>query len=323
MSIIKLHDLNFTPFISEKELSEIVSSLVKKVSADLDADEIIWQGIKFVYSDQNSKELIGRISIHKNMKGYYDGINNVYSQTEIIPIFKKYEEELLMNVRIKGIENITNIVMSEENVVVYDKGEYDYKKEWVLETDGTNLLEILSNKMVNYIKTSSNDINEIYDILGIEAARNKLIEEITLLIEYDGSYINSRHIELLAETMTFSGSLISINRQGINRGDIGPLAKCSFEDTTDQLIKSSVFGEVDRLDGVSSNIMMGQNIHAGTNNCEILLDEDKLFEQLLQQEQEVPDDLDIPLDIRDVNDILNEIDEDDVCDIDSFKMSHE
>jgi len=279
--------------------------------------------IKFVYSDQNSKELIGRISIHKNMKGYYDGINNVYSQTEIIPIFKKYEEELLMNVRIKGIENITNIVMSEENVVVYDKGEYDYKKEWVLETDGTNLLEILSNKMVNYIKTSSNDINEIYDILGIEAARNKLIEEITLLIEYDGSYINSRHIELLAETMTFSGSLISINRQGINRGDIGPLAKCSFEDTTDQLIKSSVFGEVDRLDGVSSNIMMGQNIHAGTNNCEILLDEDKLFEQLLQQEQEVPDDLDIPLDIRDVNDILNEIDEDDVCDIDSFKMSHE
>ena len=228
-----------------------------------------------------------------------------------------------MHVKIKGIENITNIVMSEENVVVYDKGEYDYKKEWILETDGTNLLEILSNKMVNYIKTSSNDINEIYDILGIEAARNKLIEEITLLIEYDGSYINSRHIELLAETMTFSGSLISINRQGINRGDIGPLAKCSFEDTTDQLIKSSVFGEVDRLDGVSSNIMMGQNIHAGTNNCEILLDEDKLFEQLLEQEQDLPDDYDVPLEEKDVNDILNEIDDEDVCDIDSFKMSHE
>ena len=55
--------------------------------------------IKFVYSDQNSKELIGRISIHKNMKGYYDGINNVYSQTEIIPIFKKYEENLLYQSR--------------------------------------------------------------------------------------------------------------------------------------------------------------------------------------------------------------------------------
>ena len=78
----------------------------------------------------------------------------------------------------------------------------------------------------------------------MEAARTKLIGEITDLIEYDGSYINSRHIELLADTMTFSGVLISINRQGINRGDIGPLAKCSFEDTTDQLIKSSVLVNV-------------------------------------------------------------------------------
>ena len=71
--------------------------------------------------------------------------------------------------------------------------------------------------------------------------------------------------------------------------------------------------------------MMGQNIHAGTNNCEILLDEDKLFEQLLQQEQEQqePQDYDIELDMHDVNDILNEIDDEEVCDIDSFKMSHE
>ena len=281
--------------------------------------------INFVFSDQNSKHLIGRISININMKGYYDDIHNVYNQIEIIPKFKKYQEDLLTNVTIKGIENITNIVMSQSNTLTYDKGETIETKEWILETDGTNLIDILSNPMVNYKKTSSNDVNEICSLLGIEAARNKLIQEITELIEFDGSYINSRHIELLADTMTFPGSLISINRQGINRGDIGPLAKCSFEDTTDQLIKSSVFGEIDLLQGVSSNIMMGQNINAGTNNCEILLDENKLMQELLDNENNTLEQIQ-ENDIRDINEldyILNKQNEEDLCDLEDFKMSHE
>ena len=73
-----------------------------------------------------------------------------------------------------------------------------------------------------------------------------------------------RHIELLCDIITNKGILSPINRQGINRGDIGPLAKCSFEDTTDQLIKAYVFGELDKLNGVSSNIMIGQKIKSVT-----------------------------------------------------------
>ena len=96
----------------------------------------------------------------------------------------------------------------------------------------------------------------------------------------DASYINDRHIDLLCDIMTNKGYLTSINRQGINRGDIGPLAKCSFEDTTDQLIKASIHGEKDKLNGVSSNIMMGQTISAGTGLCNILLDEDKLIQEM-------------------------------------------
>jgi len=281
------------------------------------------QDLNFVYSDQNSKQLIGRITINSDIPGYYDDINNVYNQVEVIPKYKKLQEDLLMNVKIKGIENITNIVMSEENNIKYSGGEYSYEKEWILETDGTNMIDIISNDMINYKKTSSNDINEIYSVLGIEAARTKLINEIRELIEYDGSYINSRHIELLADAMTFSGSLISINRQGINRGDVGPLAKCSFEDTTDQLIKSSVFGELDLLSGVSSNIMMGQNIHAGTNNCEILLDEEKLFEELKGIDVEREEDYQEIQDYDMVENILNTVDDEDICDIDDFKMSFE
>tara|TARA_Y100000768_G_scaffold386546_2_gene375227 strand:- start:2232 stop:2606 length:375 start_codon:yes stop_codon:yes gene_type:complete len=80
--------------------------------------------------------------------------------------------------------------------------------------------------------------------------------------------------------MTNKGYLTAINRQGINRGDTGPLAKCSFEDTTDQLIKAGIFGDKDKLNGVSSNIMMGQTIKAGTGMCDILLDEQKLMEEI-------------------------------------------
>ncbi len=276
--------------------------------------------IKFVFSDQNSKQLIGRVSITKKMKGFYDDIHNVYNQVEVVPKYKKFEEDLLMNVKIKGVENITNIVMSEEAIPVLKNGEYETEKEWILETDGTNLIQMMSEDMIDFQKTSSNDINEIYHCLGVEAARTKLIEEITDLIEYDGSYINSRHIELLADTMTFSGVLISINRQGINRGDIGPLAKCSFEDTTDQLIKSSVFGERDRLLGVSSNIMMGQNINAGTNNCEILLDEDKLFQTIETTEMESQEET---MDDYTAEQLLNQSEDEDFCDLDEFKMSHE
>ena len=80
---------------------------------------------------------------------------------------------------------------------------------------------------------------EIYNLLGIEAARNILINEIIGVTE--GHYINNRHVELLCEYMTHKGELYSINRGGINKSDNGPLAKSSFEDTTDQLIKSSIF----------------------------------------------------------------------------------
>ena len=71
---------------------------------------------------------------------------------------------------------------------------------------------------------------------------------------------------------------MSIDRFGINRGNIGPLAKCSFEETTDQLFRASIFGEVDKLNGVSSNIMMGQIPPCGTGDCEIMLDETKLMD---------------------------------------------
>ena len=122
--------------------------------------------------------------------------------------------------------------------------------------------------------------------------------------------------------MTSKGELTSINRQGINRGDVGPLAKCSFEDTTDQLIKASIFGETDNLSGVSSNIMLGNNIPSGTGFCDIFLDEEELVN--ISKELHQQDDDDIVFEENDI-DLLTKAGEMDTgeCVTDNFNFSFE
>ena len=204
---------------------------------------------------------------------------------------------------------------------VKENFEIKENKKNILISDGINLIDIMNCEYVDPYHTFSNDIIEIYNTLGIEAGRNILIDEMIDVIDHAGEYINSRHIELLCDIMTSRGELTSINRQGINRGDVGPLAKCSFEDTTDQLIRAGIFGEIDKLDGVSSNIMMGQRIHAGTNNCEILLDEEKLMNLVKDNIDDEP--------INEVDedniDILFEqtVDDEEGCEDDDFKFSFE
>ena len=287
---------------------------------DYDIDKI-----NFIYSDDNSKELIGRVSIKANIQGKEDKeLNGLYDQSDVLSIFKNIQEDMLSNVVIKGVKNITNIVMSEINVYKQNQGEIISENTWMLETDGVNLLNIFNSPYVDYSKTFSNHIIEIFDVLGIEAARSLLIEQITDVVEYEGSYINNRHIEILCDIMTNKGILTAINRQGINRGDIGPLAKCSFEDTTDQLIKAGIFGEKDKLNGVSSNIMMGQVINAGTGMCDIFLDEEKMIKELneinITQEDFINDVTDQNIDtlLKDDDDIEKYSE---YCEDDNFEFS--
>ena len=280
--------------------------------------------INFIYSDDNSKELIGRISIKAPLPGKEDKhFNGLYDQTDVISIFKNIQEDMLSNVVIKGIKHITNIVMSEVNYYTEKNNEIITNKTWMLETDGINILDIFNSQYIDYVKTYSNDIIEIFNVLGIEAARELLIEQITDVVEYEGSYINSRHIEILCDTMTNKGFLTPINRQGINRGDIGPLAKCSFEDTTDQLIKAGIFGEKDKLNGVSSNIMMGQVIKAGTGMCDLFLNEEKLIQEIDNINISQEDFIDVT--DKNINTLLENEDDttlyNEYCEDDSFEFS--
>jgi DNA-directed RNA polymerase II subunit RPB1 len=157
-------------------------------------------------------------------------------------------------------------------------------------------------------------------IFGIESARNRLFEEINEVADHAGEYINPRHIELLCDVMTSTGELYSINRQGIKDGDIGPLAKSSFENTTEELIKAGVFSEKDNLYGVSSNIMLGQLIKSGTGYCDVLLDEDHLISSLKDIEEKEEEYIDI--DESNI-DVLLEKEEEGDCSEDNFKFSYE
>ena len=177
------------------------------------------------------------------------------------------------------------------------------------------MIELLSNPNIDTTRTISNDIREIYDTLGIEAARYALYKEL-LIVTNEGS-MNYRHMSLLIDTMTYKGQLMSIDRHGINRGDIGPLAKSSFEETTDMLINASIFAEYDKVNGVSANVMLGQQPPCGTGDSKILIDEDYMIELLKDvrdTNKQLPsineDIIDIIDDIN--NDEINDIDEDDL-----------
>jgi DNA-directed RNA polymerase II subunit RPB1 len=230
--------------------------------------------VHVMFSDDNSKNLIFRLKIEEGDE-----------ENDIITVIKALERSMLENLIIKGVSKITKVVKIPTNVSKYDKNTMSIvsDKKWVLETAGTNMLDVLGLKEVDAVKTVSNDINEIYELFGIEAARQALYNELNSVISDAGLYVNYRHIALLVDTMTNKGYLLSIDRHGINRADIGPFAKCSFEETTDMLIKAGIFAEVDKINGVSANIMLGQIAPAGTGDTEVLIDEWKLQEASTSQ----------------------------------------
>jgi DNA-directed RNA polymerase beta' subunit len=218
---------------------------------------------------------------------------------------------LLNDIVIKGIPNITNIVASnmnndyiyqDEDYICKNSGKVKCNKDgsegeqkdaimdnWVLETDGVNLSNIMTHNKVDYTKCFSNDILEMQLYLGIEAAREMLLKEMYAVVDDAGEYVNLRHLQLLVDLMTSRGVIMPTNRQGINRGDNGTLAKMSFEDTTEQIMKAGLFGDCDNLKGVSANIMMGQVVPCGTGNFDILLDEEIIKKNVQEKTEEIDD----------------------------------
>jgi DNA-directed RNA polymerase beta' subunit len=197
--------------------------------------------------------------------------------SKVMEYLLKLEQDILA-LKIRGSEKIKRVAKEEKSCIIYrPDGSFENAKEWTLNTDGSNLMDILSHDMIDQERTISNDINEIYEIFGIEAARNAIINEFMRII--DG--VNYRHLGILADIMTYRGALMSIDRHGINRStDTSFISKASFEESTDILIKAAIFAETDKMKAVSANIMMGQFCKGGTNNFDVMFDEEKYIEHV-------------------------------------------
>jgi DNA-directed RNA polymerase II subunit RPB1 len=234
------------------------------------------QFINCVFSDDNSNQCIMRITLNINNPQ----MSQIYETEDHITILKAVEYNIVYNMLIKGVKGIKKVSLDKTQIVEYslDERKFNNYTEWSLNTDGTNMKDIFKNKNIKFEKTRSNDIREIYETLGVEAARKALALELETVIGED--QMNYRHLSLLVDTMTSRGQLMSIDRHGINRSDVGPLAKCSFEETTDMLVNASIFSEYDHLNGVSANVMLGHKAPCGTGDFDVIIDEDKYMDTM-------------------------------------------
>jgi DNA-directed RNA polymerase II subunit RPB1 len=227
--------------------------------------------VQMVYSDFNSQKLVMRIRLSKESLATS---HSDPSSLDALSSYKKFQNKLLNAVIIRGLPGIKAATFrkgSERLRYVEESGKYETSEEYILDTDGSNFLEVMNHPAVDATRVTSTHVHDIYSVLGIEATRHILYTEITTLFE-DGQ-INYRHLGLLVDVMTRAGRLMSVDRYGINKLDIGPLAKARFEETERILLKAAVFCEIDPITGVSANIMTGQPIRGGTAFSDILLDE--------------------------------------------------
>lgn len=226
-----------------------------------------------MYSDYNAEKLVFRISIDlkedSKTKSPFMNTDNIYK-------LKEYQMKLL-SIVIRGVKNIHQVnLRTIKKYMVKEDGNYIPKDIWVLDTVNTNLLDCLALHYVDARRTYSNDIKEMYDVLGIEAARNSIHAELSEVIESDGVYINDHHKTILCDRMTCTTPMTSIFRHGVNKDDIGPISKASFEETPEMFLQAARHAEMDNMRGVSANVMCGQPGYYGTGAFDVLLDLEKM-----------------------------------------------
>ena len=157
------------------------------------------------------------------------------------------------DLQISGVKKIGKVIIRKDD-------------EWVIHTEGSNLKEILAIEGIDSKRTTTNSIREIEDVLGIEAARQSIINEANNTLSEQGLTVDVRHIMLVADIMTSEGEVKSIGRHGIIGEKSSVLARAAFEETGKHLLNASIRGEVDDLTGIIENIIIGQPIPLGTGS---------------------------------------------------------
>lgn len=267
-------------------------SLLKEAMLENDIDMLDIKTSFINFWEENYGEING---LKKNIKDLISKVNLVCILTNnsnsIEPIIHirfdfnnvdnkillEFYEIILNQFNLKGSINITNNSdINEDNMVHFDKdtGKYEIKKEYVIYSNGIDLTMIKNIPAIDMNRTIINDLYNIYKHFGIEAVRTLLIREMNNV--FSSSPVSYHHLSILADVMTATGGITPINRHGINKLDTDPLSKASLEVPIEQFLKAALFNEIDKMNSVSSQIMVGRAFKGGTGLCEIVLDDELL-----------------------------------------------
>jgi len=183
--------------------------------------------------------------------------------------------EQLREIVFKGIDEVSRVVIRREEVEV--DGGPETREEFVLYTEGSAFGDVLSIEGVDASRTTCNNIHEIYRQLGVEAAREAIIDETMETLEEQGlDDVNVRHLMLVADIMTNRGTIESIGRHGISGSKESVLARAAFEVTVNHLLDAAVHGEVDDLNGVIENVIVGKPVAVGTGDVNLKMRAEQL-----------------------------------------------
>ena len=248
--------------------------MVEHAVSTLDVHTAIYAGVhgRVVAADDAAQELIVRVTPHVHLAQSHD----------LVAELREMEAKIL-DTRIKGVAGVTGcdvVPPKAEGHRKYDVAAADYVPRQIYSLEAVagsnasaeNLLEIVEIPGVDAMETYGDNLHHTVDLFGIEAARTLLLQELQSSYADDNTYADFRHIELLVDFITRRGVLTAITRHGVGATDAGPLTKCSFEQTVQKIVQAGMFGETDRMTGVSANVMMGQTTPCGTGNSKILWD---------------------------------------------------
>ena len=198
-----------------------------------------------------------------------------FSPQETLQLRQLTEElthKLCRDVLLSGVIGVQSAVLQEEALLRFSAREGCVRGTCTtMLTQGSNLAAAFALPFLDAARCTSNDVQEVLAVLGVEAATAVLFEQVQFVLQFDGSYINERHLLLLCSFMTALGGLLPVSRHGINKlVDSGPLVRASFEEVADRLAESAIYADVDPVLCHSSRIMIGEACRVGTGVCQVL-----------------------------------------------------
>lgn len=259
------------PHNKNKTAAEKIANKLKQVSLDEVALEFTLDLISFSINVKLDKDELKRHSI--NLDDLPAIINKAVKGAQV----KALKESITISAKDKDLKKLYKLKEKLRGVPVSGvKGIRDVLAvsrdgEFVVRTLGSNLKEILKHPDVDGKRTVSNELYETADVLGIEAARQNIVNEIMKVLDEEGMPADIRHIMLIADTMCKTGDLKGITRHGITKEKKSVLARASFEIPLPHLIEASVIGEEDKLTSVVENVMLNQPIPVGTGLPELMV----------------------------------------------------